>query len=103
MLLMLGTKVHAQACLHPVDSPILKPGKLLFFTNNIYLQDPTFGMMRVDDSSVNSALKPIDASTTKELPFFCAMECRVRKHTKLWIKVRTGNDDSYMKMIKPSN
>ncbi|MBS1638247.1 MAG: hypothetical protein JST26_20205 [Bacteroidetes bacterium] len=34
-----------------------------------------------------------------DLPFFCQLESDVHKHTNLWIKVRTGNDESYMKMI----
>lgn len=34
------------------------------------------------------------------LPFFCAMECKVRKHTNIWLKLRAGDDASYMKMIE---
>ncbi len=41
----------------------------------------------------------IKSGSINDLPFFCAMECRVRKHTNIWIKLRTGNDESYMKMI----
>ena len=34
-----------------------------------------------------------------DLPFFCAMECKVRKRTNIWIKLRAGDDASYMRMI----
>jgi hypothetical protein len=44
----------------------------------------------------------ISSGSIKDLPFFCAMEVNVRKHTNIWIKLRAGDDASYMKMITPS-
>jgi hypothetical protein len=32
-------------------------------------------------------------------PFFCHMESQVHRRTNLWIKLRAGNDATYMKMI----
>ena len=56
----------------------------IIFSNPISMQEPP---------------KPIFYGSINDLPFFCAMECRVRKHTNIWIKLRTGNDESYMKLI----
>gem|GEM_PF-6132501 len=44
--------------------------------------------------------KTIAPSSINDLPFFCAMECKVRKRTNIWIKLRAGDDESYMKLIK---
>ena len=42
----------------------------------------------------------ISSGSINDLPFFCAIECKVHKHTNIWIKLRAGDDASYMKMIK---
>ena len=47
-----------------------------------------------------SRLKNFNSNLTLELPFFCYMECKLHKQINLWIKLRTGNDDSYTKLIK---
>lgn len=47
--------------------------------------------------------KTIDSGFINDLPFFCAMECKVRKRTNIWIKLRTGDDESYMKLIKSAS
>jgi len=44
-------------------------------------------------------ISSIASGSINDLPFFCAMECKVRKHTNIWIKLRAGDDASYMKMI----
>ena len=44
-------------------------------------------------------LPAISSGSISDLPFFCALECKVRKHTNIWIKLRAGDDASYMKMI----
>jgi len=41
-------------------------------------------------------IKPISIN---DMPFFCAMECKVRKKANIWVKLRAGDDASYMKMI----
>ena len=45
----------------------------------------------------------ISSGSINDLPFFCALECKVRKHTNIWIKLRAGDDASYMRMITPSS
>lgn len=49
--------------------------------------------------NLQKQLPQISSSSINDLPFFCAMECKVRKHTNIWIKLRAGDDASYMKMI----
>ena len=44
-------------------------------------------------------LPAITSGSINDLPFFCAMECKVRKRTNIWIKLRAGDDASYMKLI----
>lgn len=44
-------------------------------------------------------LPTISSGSIKDLPFFCAMECNLRKRTNIGIKLRAGDDASYMKMI----
>jgi len=53
-------------------------------------------------NSTPGKLSVIKPGSVNEMPFFCAMECKVRNYTNIWIKLRAGNDDSYMKMIKPA-
>lgn len=38
-----------------------------------------------------------------KLPFFCSMEEKSRNKFHVFFKLRAGNDESYMKMIAPSN
>jgi hypothetical protein len=52
--------------------------------------------------NLQKQLPTISSGSINDLPFFCAMECRVRKHTNIWIKLRAGDDASYMKMIEPT-
>lgn len=47
--------------------------------------------------------KTIASGSINDLPFFCAMECKVRKRTNIWIKLRTGDDESYMKLIQSAS
>ncbi len=42
----------------------------------------------------------ITSGSINEMPFFCALECRLRGRTGLWIKFRTGDDASYEKLIR---
>ena len=39
----------------------------------------------------------------QKLPFFCNMEDKFRNKYKVFLKIRAGNDESYMKMIKNYN
>jgi hypothetical protein len=36
-----------------------------------------------------------------KLPFFCSMEDKFRAKHRVFLKIRTGNDEDYRKMIKP--
>ena len=47
--------------------------------------------------------KTISSGSINDLPFFCAMECKVRKRTNIWIKLRAGDDESYMKLIQSAS
>ncbi len=53
--------------------------------------------------TLQEQLKPISPASINDLPFFCAMECKVRKHTNIWIKLRAGDDESYMKLIQSAS
>ena len=35
-----------------------------------------------------------------DLPFFCSMEDKCRNRFNIFLKIRAGNDESYMKMIQ---
>ncbi|MES2513913.1 MAG: hypothetical protein V4580_07195 [Bacteroidota bacterium] len=59
-------------------------------------------MILLQPYNLQKQLPAISSGSINDLPFFCAMECRVRKHTNIWIKLRAGDDTSYMKMIAPS-
>ncbi|MEO6305850.1 MAG: hypothetical protein ABIP51_22075 [Bacteroidia bacterium] len=37
-----------------------------------------------------------------KLPFFCNMEDKFRNRFSIYLKIRAGNDESYMRMIKPT-
>jgi len=38
-----------------------------------------------------------------QLPFFCDMEEKFRSKFSFFLKLRVGNDESYMRMITPNN
>ncbi|MES2761555.1 MAG: hypothetical protein V4677_05090 [Bacteroidota bacterium] len=57
-------------------------------------------MMLSHNNSFQKKPAAFSSGSINDLPFFCAMECKVRKHTNIWIKLRAGDDASYMKMIK---
>ena len=59
-------------------------------------------MMLTHNHSFQKQVPAISSGSIKDLPFFCAMECKVRKHTNIWIKLRAGDDASYMRMITTS-
>ena len=40
-------------------------------------------------------------SDLPKLPFFCNMEDKFRNKFNVFLKIRAGNDESYMKMITP--
>ncbi|MBI3518469.1 MAG: hypothetical protein HY062_03815 [Bacteroidetes bacterium] len=48
-------------------------------------------------------MNSVPVTSINDLPFFCAMECKIRNRTNIWIKFRTGDDASYMKMIRSSS
>lgn len=63
------------------------------------MNNANLSIVQMPANNLSMQPKRIEASAINDLPFFCAMECRIRKHTNIWIKLRAGNDDSYMKMI----
>jgi hypothetical protein len=64
-----------------------------------YRPSSSQSLVMVEHDNNNNPLHSITSGSIKDLPFFCALECKVRKHTNIWIKLRTGDDASYMKMI----
>lgn len=36
-----------------------------------------------------------------KLPFFCSLEDKFRARHRVFLKIRTGNDEDYRKMMKP--
>ncbi|MES2130760.1 MAG: hypothetical protein V4506_00335 [Bacteroidota bacterium] len=91
--------LHAQINMPVTDSPVFKVNKLLLFSNTFFLDNVNKPIVQTTGNAVSMQPKRIESASVNDLPFFCAMECRIRKHTNIWIKFRAGNDDSYMKMI----
>jgi hypothetical protein len=60
-------------------------------------------MMMSNHIPLQALPKTISSGSINDLPFFCAMECKVRKCTNIWIKLRTGDDESYMKLIQSAS
>lgn len=83
----------------------LKAQQILFASNHrLFFGSRNFApanrsMMLSHNNALQKQPATIPLGFLNDLPFFCAMECKVRKHTKIWIKLRAGDDDSYMKMI----
>jgi hypothetical protein len=90
----LSFSVKAQQTLFPAR-------RLLFFNAN-YTGALNQSMKLSKQNSFQKTLPAISSGSIKDLPFFCAMECKVRQHTNIWIKLRAGDDASYMKMITTS-
>jgi hypothetical protein len=78
----------------------LFPARRLLFFNANYASPLNQSMMLTDNNRFQKPLPAISSGSIKDLPFFCAMECNLRKHTNIWIKLRAGDDASYMKMIE---
>lgn len=85
---------------HIVPLLNFKSHPLFFVSHTSALTANEFIMYRTP--ILQKKLPQIYSSSVNDLPFFCAMECKVRQHTNIWIKLRAGNDDSYIKMITPS-
>jgi hypothetical protein len=49
--------------------------------------------------AIKNKLNEFSSGSIKDLPFFCALECKIRKQANIWVKFRAGDDASYMKMI----
>ncbi|MBK6984649.1 MAG: hypothetical protein IPH32_07770 [Bacteroidetes bacterium] len=96
MILFFGLcfSVKAQQTLFPAR-------RLLFFNAND-VAPVHQSMMLSKQTSFQKTLPAISSGSIKDLPFFCAMECNLRKRTNIWIKLRAGDDASYMKMITTS-
>lgn len=94
--------LNAQINIPLTNSPVFKVNKLLLFPNAFFMDNVTKPIAQTAGNAISMQPKRIESASVNELPFFCAMECRIRKHTNIWIKLRAGNDDSYMKMIHSS-
>ncbi len=85
-----------------VSSTILQSHHQLYF-NHLYNIIESNKITFIANVIITQKQIPTIASgSINDLPFFCALECKVRKRTNIWIKLRAGDDASYMKMISPS-
>lgn len=82
--------------LHP---DIFKHLTFLYFSDNLNLTHQKTVTVNLS-SSQTLPFPHFNPGSVKDLPFFCALEYRMHQQTNLWIKFRTGNDESYMKMIR---
>lgn len=108
MILFLGCSFLGKAQLknHLLNeqSHIFQTHHLLYFNfKGIDTPDNINTVMLSYQSALQQQPKTIYSGSINDLPFFCAMECKVRKHTNIWIKLRTGDDESYMKLIKSAS
>ncbi len=76
---------------------------LSFNCKGIDVYNHTNTMLMPYHALLQNQPKIITSQSINDLPFFCAMECKVRKRTNIWIKLRTGDDESYMKLIKSAS
>ncbi|MBA3681180.1 MAG: hypothetical protein H0W73_08445 [Bacteroidetes bacterium] len=53
-----------------------------------------YSQKNIKDLSIKTQLPP--------LPFFCNMEEKCRGRLSFFLKLRAGNDESYMRMISPN-
>ena len=87
-----------------IQSSIFQPHHALSFNYcGINAADNIHTMMMFNHIYLKEQLKPISSGSINDLPFFCAMECRVRKRTNIWIKLRAGDDESYMRLINSAS
>jgi len=65
---------------------------------------PDFQRSRFYISNTHSSLiAPVSLTyQTRKLPFFCMMEEKSRNKFNFFLKIRAGNDESYLKLIKSS-
>ena len=87
-------------CLNPQSSIFQAHHALSFNYNRVNESENISIMMMSNHPTLQEQPKPISSASINDLPFFCAMECKVRKHTNIWIKLRAGDDESYMKLIQ---
>jgi hypothetical protein len=81
------------------SSPLFKHHSLLSFSHNLSLTQtqPAPGSLPLLKHAYGADVIP--SGSINDMPFFCAMECRLRERTRFWIKFRTGDDASYEKLI----
>jgi hypothetical protein len=82
-----------------VKSEIFRHATVLYFSDNLNLTFQKTVAINLSSSQKPASLH-FSPGSVKDLPFFCALEYRMHQHTNLWIKFRTGNDESYMNMIR---
>jgi hypothetical protein len=80
-------------------SSLFKHHSLLYFSHNPGITQ-TQPIQRSFASGQQVYSKKIKPPSINDMPFFCALECRLRGQTGLWIKFRTGDDASYEKLIR---
>jgi hypothetical protein len=82
-----------------LSSSLLKHHALLCFSPNLNLTQTQAAPGSPPLLKHAYGAHVIPSGSIKDMPFFCAMECRLRERTRLWIKFRTGDDASYEKLI----
>ncbi len=82
------------------QSSIFQTHHALFFNFKGIDVSKNLNMMTMSNHIVIREPKTISSGSINDLPFFCAVECKVRKRTNIWIKLRAGDDESYMKLIQ---
>jgi hypothetical protein len=95
--------VKAQMKLVDNDGRFFKQKTSLHFFNSLNTINNNVSLLNYSMISPQNKSLTINSGSINDLPFFCAMECKVRKHTNIWIKLRAGDDASYMRMIKSTS
>ena len=87
-----------------IQSSIFQSHHALSFNYcGVNVLDNTHIIMMSNHRTLQEQPKTISSGSINDLPFFCAMECIVRKRTNIWIKLRAGDDESYMRLIKSAS
>jgi len=83
-------------------APKFQAYQLLFFRKSSF-EPANQSVILSQNKILQKQISVISSGSINDLPFFCAIECKVRKRTNIWIKIRAGDDATYMKMIEVAN
>lgn len=92
-------RLSAQKKNSAFNPDLFKHVTFLYFSGNLNLTDKRAVTLHLSPAQ-NLPVLYLKPGSVKDLPFFCALEFRVHQQTNLWIKLRAGDDESYMKMIR---